>query len=151
VNRFGFFHELNLAVSEYGPDVDDDVLRDALLRIYDHPDFRPGMDELISFLPTRTNRLSAEGLRDIARTFPRTQDEGARPNRVAVVTLSQLGQGLSRLYGAYADREGQVTLEVFASLAEAAAWLDRSHGRVPGATMAAAVKVLTTTIGEIDD
>lgn len=148
MTRFGFFHELNLMVSEYGPVIDDATLRDALLQGYDHPDFRPGMDELISFLPTRTNHLTADGLRDIARTFPRARDEGARPNRVAVVTTSQLGQGLGRLYGAYADREGQVTLEVFASLADATDWLDRSHRRTPGTTLAAALQVLTIRAGD---
>lgn len=142
MSGFCFFRELNLVVSEFGEEIDDDMLLGQLLSIYDHAEFRPGMDELISFLRTRVTRVSADGLRDIARAFPRPRDRGARPNRVAVVTESKLGQGLGRLYGAYADREGQVTLEVFESVGEAADWLDEAHGRPLGTTRAAADRAL---------
>jgi hypothetical protein len=143
LNRFRFFHELNLVVSEYGEILDEQGLLDHLLRIYDHPDFRPGMDELISFLNTRESRVSADALREIARAFPRHSDHGATPNLVAVVTESKLGQGLSRLYGAYADRDGQVTMDVFSSVTEAADWLDESRGRPAGTSAAVADAVLT--------
>jgi len=122
MSRFRFYHELNLVVMEFAERVDDRSLLDHLLAVYDHADFRPGMDEISSFLATEDVQVSASGLREIARSFPRPGHERAAPNNVAVVTRTKLGYGLARLYGAYADRE------------EAADWLDQRRARPPGTT-----------------
>lgn len=132
--RFRFYRELNLVVMEFAERVDDRGLLNHLLAVYDHPDFVPGMDEISSFLNTEDVQVSASGLREIARSFPRPGHERAAPNNVAVVTRTQLGYGLARLYGAYADREGRVTMEVCATIDEAADWLDQRRARQLGTT-----------------
>lgn len=142
MHRFSFVPDLNLIVSDFGALLDDANLLQHLMDTYDHTDFRPGMDELLCFLRTSDLRVTAQGLRELARMFPRHQDHGAKPNYVAVVTDSQLGQGLSRMYGGHADRGGQVMLDVFPSLDPAADWLDRCRGRRCGTTAPAARRVL---------
>ncbi|MEQ8860490.1 MAG: hypothetical protein RIC56_17755 [Pseudomonadales bacterium] len=136
MRQFRFFHDLNLVVMEHGERIDDRSLLESLLAVYDHPDFVPGMDEIASFLGTRAVEVTASGLRGIARSFPRPGHENAEPNLLAVVTTTKLGHGLSRLYGAHAYRDGEVALEILATLAEACDWLDRSRGRSPGTTRA---------------
>ena len=132
--RFRFYHDLNLVVMEFAERVDDRGLLDFLLGVYDHPDFVPGMDEISSFLNTEDVQVSASGLREIARSFPRPGHHLAAPNNVAVITRTQLGYGLSRLYGAYADREGRVAMQVFATVDQAADWLDQRRARAAGTT-----------------
>lgn len=132
MHAFEFFQDLNLVVMTYGERIDDLSLRAHLLSAYDDPDFVPGMDEIASFLDTRVVEVTAEGLRAIARSLPRPGHESASANLVAVVTITKLGHGLSRLYGAHASRRGDVDLDIFASVGDAGDWLDRRRGRPPG-------------------
>jgi hypothetical protein len=134
MNRFAFFHDLNLIIHEYGEQIDDDSLMQHLLAVYDHPDFRVGMDVLSSFARTRQLGVTAEGLRQIARISSLRREPAG--NFVAVVAGSKAGHGLSRLYSAHADREGTVTTNIFRSEAAAADWLDEVRGRAKGTTAA---------------
>lgn len=133
-HRFTFFDALNLIVNDYGERVTDDDLLQHLLGVYDQPDFRPGMDVLSSFLSTRESAVTTSGLRAVARMFSRRHGALAPRNLVAAVVRTPLGHGLARLYSAYADRDGEVTVKIFRSLVEAADWLDASRDRPAGTT-----------------
>lgn len=132
MHRFRFEPDLNLVIMEYGEQIDDAGLLDFLIRVYDHPDFVPGMDELSSFLSTRESALTGAGLRNIAQSFPRPGHENAPPNVVAVVTQSKLGHGLTRMYGAYAEQKEGMLVESFPTMREAADWIDVRRGREAG-------------------
>ncbi len=134
MHRFRIMRDLNLVIMEFGERLDDHGLRAHLLTVYDHPRFERGMDEISSFLRTRVVDLTPPGLRDIARLFPRHAEQPAPPNAVAVVARSRLARGLTRLYGAYADRDDGRSMDIFPTVAAAADWLDGQRGRPPGTT-----------------
>jgi hypothetical protein len=144
VHEFEIVPPLNLIVFHYGSFVDDRSLMKTLLSAYDHPDFVPGMDELVSFLETRQVDVTSDGLRQIARTWPHHPHRGReQPNLVAVVTNSKLGYGLSRLYGTNVEQVTNVTLDIFPSVEAGSAWLDERRGRPLGSTQAAAERAMS--------
>lgn len=142
IHRYRFVPALNLLMMQFGSQVDDRSLLEFLLQVYEHPDFVQGMDELVSFLDTTEPDVTSRGLAGIARTFPLSNRGEAPPNLVAVATRTPLGRGLARQYAAYADREGQVRLEVVESVEEGADWLDQCRNRAPGTTREAVKRLL---------
>lgn len=146
MHRYRFFRDSNLLVVEYGRFLDDRGLRDHLLWIYDDPDYVPGMDEVSSFLHTQRVHVTGDGLRGLARLFPRPGHEHAPLNYAAVITDTRLGLGLTRLYGAHSEVGQQEALQSFVTAEDAGDWLDGKRGRAAGSTVALLKSVLTEPV-----
>jgi len=50
-----------------------------LEKTFEQPEFRPGMDEVVSFLGTTVSTVTPDGLRRIAALFPRQGPRRPRP------------------------------------------------------------------------
>jgi hypothetical protein len=87
----------------------------------EHPDFGPGVDELLDFSQASVANLRAKSF-EIFRSFMSEQPE-RHHSMSAIVVNTALEYGLSRMMGGMLDQDVPVERGVFYSVEDAVAWL----------------------------
>lgn len=98
-----------------------DRLKDLLTTMLEHPDFRPGMPSLWDLRNCDLSLVDAPAMRAL-RDFNIERSEARGRARVALVTATDVGFGIMRMYEARVDVPTAVT-RVFRDRAEAEHWI----------------------------
>ena len=101
----------------------DGILTDADLRehqigLKNDSDFQPGLNQLVDLQGVTSFELTGDGLRTVASTDLWRQD-----SRRAIVALTDVSYGMSRMFQMLTDHDSGAELKVFKDMAEARKWL----------------------------
>ena len=82
------------------------------------PDFQHGLNQLIDLQGITALELTGDGLRTVAGT-----DLWGKGSRRAIVALTDVSYGLSRMFQMLTNHDSGAELKVFKDMAEARRWL----------------------------
>jgi hypothetical protein len=91
---------------------------DHMIRLSQHPGFRPEFDQLLDGREITKVELSADEVRDLA-----TRTIFSVHSKRAFVTASDHDFGIARMFGTYREIRGEDGIRIFRDMAEALAWL----------------------------
>lgn len=124
--RYRFQPEQNFIWVQGVGEMTDELVVTFFEFLLHHPDWRPGLNELVDFREASGRNLTPSAIRLVAH-FSRKESEF---KRTAIVAAGQLSFGLLRMYMTYAD-ESPEEIRVFEEMSEALAWLEKSESDVP--------------------
>lgn len=102
----------------------DDEMLDAWHAAYAHPDWQPGMSELIDCAGLVEARITTAAIQLLAdRSAGHFTEQGAAPRRSAVHAPGPLAHGLARMYGAFSE-DSPEKIVIFDDLDDALAYLE---------------------------
>lgn len=123
---YRFHTDRNLLVTRYRGTVTDDEFVATYREIYEHPDAKPGLSELVDLRDVSSVQTSARAMRLVTGLVQQFHGEAAEQMRTAVLASTDLEFGLSRMYQAIAA-ETPEHVEAFRDGAEALAWLGQAN------------------------
>ncbi|WP_421704549.1 hypothetical protein [Aliiroseovarius sp.] len=88
------------------------------------PDFAPGIDELIEFLPGADLDMTYAEMRRLRRAEEAYYKQAAQPPRCAILAPDSTQFGMGRMYATLTDLRGDVRTEVVTTWQEALAFLE---------------------------
>jgi hypothetical protein len=115
--------DLNLVISTWRGDVDDDLMVEAYRRLYSSSEWKAGFDELVDLRLSGLAAVTAEGLWDVSRLVAERTGELERPFKTAALVSADLTFGMVRMYEMLSDGSPE-TVRVFREPREALQWLE---------------------------
>lgn len=77
------------------------------------PEFRPGVDKLVEFLPGADLDMTFAQMRQLRRSEENYYDTAPRVPRCAILAPEEAQYGMGRMYASLADLRGDVVCDVF--------------------------------------
>ncbi len=88
------------------------------------PDFSPGIDELIEFLPGADLDMTYAEMRRLRRAEEAYYEQAAQPPRCAILAPDSTQFGMGRMYATLTDLRGDLRTEVVTTRKEALDFLE---------------------------
>ncbi len=117
--QFTFFKDKNYVLAELTGTLIDEELLDTYETLYQHADWRLGMNELVDMRAADMRRITAAGLRKLMHLTERYATEKFR---TAIVATDDLPYGLARIYQVISESSPE-EVSVFRNMSQARYWL----------------------------
>ena len=123
--RFHYDDELDARIATYSGFVDDEDLRTAYDALLASGEFDPAMDVVSDLSEVTRYDVSAEGLRELARTFA-PYNAAMAGARLAIVAPKDVIYGMARMFEILRSDAPQ-EIRIFRDLEEAREWIQQAH------------------------